>query len=318
MPDIDVLQMLQESKLATSDIAPQNFDIIAEHLEKEEMDAALQLIQEAFNEGNFDMRLIAYYFFNDFLKSGVKSFKDSFPVLMSLTKDHWEALRPSHRKEKQIESSFNWLFTHVINKLKYDDRLRKENKPSVWPVEVVQMSEEEFAKLQAVMAGFSEFIYQKWSHSSAKEKVNNLLKRVADLKPLIVPEVKKKIETPQEPEPVSEVVVKKEEPIAPSDRRDQIFFETAEMMNLIKKLKTFEKLAEKREFLKAALVSHDISQALAQFDPCFYFPKLFSNYFNLLARYSSAIAEHSQNQESLEWKALDRLYKIDLDQFSQW
>ena len=99
---------------------------------------------------------------------------------------------------------------------------------------------------------------------------------------------------------------------------DNTIFETPEMVNLIKKLKTFETLAEKGKFLKAALVSTDISQAISNFDPCFYFPKLFSTYFNLLARHSALIAEQSESQESLEWKALERLYKTDLDQFTQW
>jgi len=113
-------------------------------------------------------------------------------------------------------------------------------------------------------------------------------------------------------------VEEKAEPTASAQPLDSSIFETPEMMNLIKKLKTFEHLAEKEQFLKAAVVSNDISQVLAQFDPCFYFPKLFSTYFNLLARNSAAIAETSENQESIEWKALERLYKTDLDQFTQW
>lgn len=313
MTDFDILKSLQETKLAGADISQQDFDKIAGHLEKEEMDFATELIHEVLENGNFDMRLIAYLFYAEFLKFGVKSFKVAFPTFMTLIQDHWEALRPSHRKEKQIESSFNWFFTQVINKLKYNDRLSKEDKPLLWPAEVLQMSEEEFNQTKDVMAEFTHFFHQRWSQSSGKERISHLLKRVLDLKPLLVLEEKE-----QEAEPLEETVVeKKEEPPAAAPLESNPL-ETPEMLNLIKKLKTFEQLAEKGEFLKAALVSSDISQILAQFDPCYYFPKLFSNYFNLLARHSSSIAELSEQQESLEWKALDRLYKTDLDQFTQW
>lgn len=315
MSEPDLLQKLQESKLATGDISPQIFDKIATHVEKEEMDAAMQMIHEAFEEGNFDMRLISYYFYADFLKSGVKSFKEILPAFVALTTDHWEALRPSQRKEKQIESSFNWFFTHVINKLKYNDRLRKEDKPLVWSSEQLQMTEEEFLQLQDVVIRFNDFFHQKWAKSSSKERVSHLLKKIVDLKPLMVaePEVEQEVVLEEETK-----VKEKAEPTAPAHLLDTTLFETPELINLIKKLKTFEQLAEKQQFLKAAVVSNDISQILAQFDPCFYFPKLFSTYFNLLARNSAAIAETSENQESIEWKALERLYKTDLDQFTQW
>jgi hypothetical protein len=315
MVEIDILKHLQESKLATDDISPQIFDKIAEHIEKEEMDSAVALIQDAFGEGNFDMRLVSYYFYDDFVKSGVKSFKETLPIFMGLVKDHWEALRPLHRKDKQIESSFNWFFTQVVNKLKYNERLYKENKAPLWSPDILRMSQQDFGQLQETLKSFYDFFHERWEKSSAKERVGHLLKRIADLKPMLVekPEVAE--------EPVVEEVAPPEETVieAPPVRSfDTSMFETPEMMNLIKKLKTFETLAEKGKFRKAALVSTDISQAISNFDPCFYFPKLFSTYFNLLARHSSSIAEESENQEALEWKALERLYRTDLDQFTKW
>jgi hypothetical protein len=174
------------------------------------------------------------------------------------------------------------------------------------------MSEQEFSTLQETMSNFSHFFQQQWTRSTGKERVNHLLKRMTDLKPLLVIDEK----TTEKPVEIKEEAIQEDE--TQETQSSHEFYETPEMMNLIKKLKTFEKLSEKGEFLKAALVSNDISQILAQFDPCFYFPKLFSTYFNLLARHSSSIAELSQNQESLEWKALEKLYKIDLDQFTQW
>jgi hypothetical protein len=315
MIEIDILKQLQESKLATDDLSPQSFDKIADFIENEEMESALALIHEAFSVGNFDMRLVSYYLYGDFLKSGVKSFKETLPLFIRLVKDHWEALRPFHRKEKQIESSFNWFFTQVINKLKYNERLCRDSKTSLWPPEILSMTEQEFGHLKKTLEDFNGFFHEKWAQSPVKERVGHLLKKILDLKPMLV----------EEPEVIEELLVEEVvrpqeivEEAAPARSFDNAIFETPEMVNLIKKLKTFETLAEKGKFLKAALVSADISHAISNFDPCFYFPKLFSTYFNLLARHSALIAEQSENQESLEWKALERLYKTDLDQFTKW
>jgi hypothetical protein len=314
---------LQDVKLATSDISQQTFDKIASHIEKEQMDSAIEMIQEALEEGNFDIRLISYYFYADFLRSGVKSFKETFPIFMRLVKDHWEILRPFHRKEKQLESSFNWFFTQVNSKLKYNERLCKENKEPIWPLHVLQLSPQEHDELQETMASFSRFFYERWARSSGKDRVTNLVKKIADLKPLM--DEPAFVEDQEEPD-VEEAAemrsesleVKLEEKTQPTSSCDPSPFETAEMLGLLNKLKIFEALAEKRKFLKAAVVSTDILKEIASFDPCSYFPKLFSAHFNLLARHSSSIAEQSESQESLEWKSLERLYKTDLDQFIEW
>ncbi len=314
MIEIDILKQLQESTLATDDILPQIFDKIAEHVEKEEMDSAVVLIQESFGDGNFDMRLVSYYLYDDFVKCGVKSFKETLPIFMSLVKDHWEALRPFQRKDKQIESSFNWFFTQVVNKLKYNERLCKENKAPLWSPDTLRMSHQEFDQLQEILKNFYNFFHERWEKSSAKERLGHLLKRITDLKPMLIEKSEEVQEPIVEVAPPEEIVVE----ALPERSFEASIFETPEMMNLIKKLKTFETLVEQGKFRKAALVSADISQAISSFDPCFYFPKLFSTYFNLLARYSSSIAEESENQESLEWKALERLYRTDLDQFTKW
>jgi len=243
--------------------------------------------------------------------------------LTALVNDHWDALRPFHRKEKQIESSFNWYFTHVINKLKYNERLFKEKKQFFWPFSILQLTEAQFGELEESLQVFSRFFNDKWTDSPAKERVTHIIKKVADLKPLILDEKEaeeKEAEKMElQPEVVQEVVQEVHiEASLPMPQKEPSPFESDGMMKLIKKLTVFEKLIEKDELLKAALVSTDIAQAIASFDPCVYFPKLFASYFNLLARHSSAIGEQLENQETLQWKALEKLYKADPDQFIEW
>jgi hypothetical protein len=315
---LDVLKKpFKETQLAKEDILPQVFDKIASHIEKEEMPQAVEQILAVFEEGNFDMRLVSYYLYAHFLQKGFMSFNETLPIFKSLIIHEWESLRPIQRKDRQVESSFNWYFTHVINKLKYNERLMKEKKQLLWAS--THVSEKEFDELEKTLQDFMIFFHEKWAESPVKERVTHLVKKIGDLKPMILQE---KIEEVVEDKLVEEETSEPEEKveltamlIAPSQPG---LFESSEMMTLLKKLKTFEKLIEKGEFLKAAVVSNDLTQIISNFDPCAYFPKVFATYFNLLAKHSSSITDESNSQETLQWKSLDRLYKADVDQFVGW
>ena len=321
MVTLDVLkQSLAEIELAKDDISPQDFDQIASCVEKEEMETAVELIQSLFEVGNFDIRLISYYLYAHFLKKGVRSFIETLPIFQTLIGTEWKNLKPIQRKEKQVESSFNWFFTHVINKLKYNERLFKEKKPLLWSLSTLRFSEKEFAELQETLKSFNHFFQERWAQSPVKERVPHLIKKVTDLKPLILEVPKEEMVLPPIPEKIEkslEIPEVKQQPPPPLSENTALF-ETPEMMSLMKKLAIFEALIEKKNLLKAALVSADINQAIAHFDPSVYFPKLFASYFSLLARHSSSIADQSESLESLQWKSLEKLYKADLDQFIEW
>ena len=73
----------------------------------------------------------------------------------------------------------------------------------------------------------------------------------------------------------------------PSEPLDRAYDETAvtegsyHMRLLVNKMKAFERLIEKEQFPKAAVVADDINAIIAHFDPRIYFPRMFSK-FSLL------------------------------------
>lgn len=293
-------------QLAAEDVSQQQFDKIANLVEREDLEAAAEMIHPILAGGNFDIRLIVYYLYAHFLEEGVKSFPVTLPLLSSLLEKEWKVLKPTHRKERQVENSLNWLFTHLLAKLKYGEKVAKEGREHPLWQKSISLSEKEFTEVLKSAQGFHQFFYEKWEASPTKERVTHLVKKIEDLHPFIA--IVKEEEPVVEPEPV-----KLEEP-APLPEKS----ETDPMQVLLLKLKLFEALIEKKDYLKAAMVSQDITHEIEHFDPCHYFPKLFTEYFALLARHIPTLAEEWQNRESLQWKSLEKLYKNDLTRFSQW
>jgi hypothetical protein len=309
MTQLDLLRQRPE-RFAKEDISSQQFDQIANCAEKEQLEELEEQALKVLGDGNFDIRVIAYYFYAHFLKFGLKSLTETLPLFTELVEDQFEILRPLHRKEKQIENSFNWFFVHVLDKLKYHERLLKEKKSSSF----MELSGEEFTALLQTAGSFFDYFDKKWVQSATKERIAHVIKQIEDLKPIVLlqesvseeevaviePPTLPEISLPPEPSPSSEV------------------FDSIPMKGLMEKLKAFEALTQQGDFLKAALVSSDMAEMIAHFDPCLYFPKLFATYFKLLAEHADSIAAATESRDTLKWKALERLYKIDIEQFNHW
>jgi hypothetical protein len=324
MVQLDILQnAIKNFKPSLEDLPQQNFDQIVDLVEKEDLNKAAEIIQKIFNQGNFDVRLIAYYLYAHLLNHGVRSLNEILPLFTLLMKDYWEILRPFHKKEKQIENSLNWFFTSTLDQIKYGERLAKEGKAHpFWEKSIAQLTDTELLEILQTSSQFKDFFYAQWPQSSIQERVAHLIKKIEDLRPFIPLDKELKNASndllSNEPLECSQTASS-----SVSDKHEKAqesvsdLFQSVEMLNLIKKLKTFELLIKKKEFLKASLLSKNIAQNLEHFDPCIYFPKLFSSYFALLARYTSVLAEPTE-QELLQWKYLEKLCRTDLDQFLDW
>lgn len=88
--------------------------------------------------------------------------------------------------------------------------------------------------------------------------------------------------------------------------------------DLSRKLKIFEALIEKNDYLKAAVVAMDIDHLIENFDPLNYFPKLFAKYFSLIAKHVAALTDEFDKKDSLQTKSLEKLYRTDLEMFLEW
>lgn len=375
------LELLQNSLKNPASQSPsedpssqENFNKIVNLIEQEKINEAARLIEKSFAKGIPDIRLIVYYYYSHFFNHGIKSFIEIFPNITTLVQEHWETLQPHTSKEKQVQSSLNWFFSHVINKLKYCEKLYKDGRTHpVWEKSINEISKEELNKLGPISADFKNFFMEKWPKSPIKERVLHLIKKIDDMASLALnesnkldEEEKEEINVPLEPEhePVettttpeeipedtvdvsqTEEATFSEEPLQialaeepsetisaaknaedpslisqeqlPASNLFQEGFSLEKMEVFFQKLKVFELLISKNDYVKAALVAKDIDHQIENFDILEYFPKLFSNYFSLLAKNVAALSQQWDNKEALQLKFLEKLYRTDLDKFLNW
>lgn len=358
------------------------FDKIVTLIEKEKINEAASIIEGIFAKGNPDIRLIVYYYYAYFTNFGIKAFIDILPGLTMIINDYWEILRPFNRKEKQVQNSLNWLFTHVLTKLKYCEKIFKEGKiHPIWKKSTAEITIEEFNQIVKSVEEFKNFFFEKWPKSPTKDRLLHLVKKIDDFESLIV------VETPLEPT-MDEPLVLEQIPIVQeltsiSVKEEEILFEESihsivkdniqpmiddiqfldqrpielvmqsskteedsslqentssnvmtnetslpetstalfslgELEVFTNKLKVFESLIAKNDYLKAAIVAKDIEHWIENFDPISYFPKLFSNYYFLFSKHITALSEQFNNKESLQIKSLEKLYRVDQDRFINW
>ncbi|MGH2612204.1 MAG: type VI secretion system protein IglI family protein, partial [Rhabdochlamydiaceae bacterium] len=294
---LDVLQTsLETSQELQEEISQLAFDEIASFVESEDMDKAKKLIEEVFKKGNLDIRLITYYFYAHFLDVGVKSFKETLPFFITLLTKHEKILTPTNRKGKQIENSLNWFFSYLLTKIKYGEKLQKEGKTfPFWEKSTTQLSPPEFSEILDTVSNFTDFIETLLPQSLIKERVLHLYKKIEELRSFgMGQEISPLMTIESTSTPSMEVVeITKETPQIQSTNPSSEWA-SDEMMILVKKLKVFAMLIEKKNHLKAAIVSKDITHWIQNFDPTLFFPKIFANYFVLLAKHFAVLSEQSK------------------------
>ena len=289
------------------------FDTIVTCIEQEKMDEAAVAIETIFAKNIPDFRLIAYYFYAHFYEYGVVSFLEVFPELNTIINDHWDLLRPHHNKEKQIQNSLNWFVLQVINKLKYGEKLHKAGKGDpIWEKSTIHLTSDELNQIIRVTSGFKNFFYAKWPQSPINERIMHLVKVVEDLKNY-VEETSQVLESE-----VNALAIAPRE--LPEQQNLSFNFNSPEepLEGISNKIKLFELLIKKNEYIKAALVSKDIDHLIENFDPRVYFPKMFANYYSLIAKNVDAISAEWEKLETPQSKYLDKLYKTDFNLFVDW
>jgi flagellar biosynthesis GTPase FlhF len=84
---------------------------------------------------------------------------------------------------------------------------------------------------------------------------------------------------------------------------------------LLHKLAAFDKLVERQDFSRASVVATDVLHVIDHFDPLVYLPSLFSRFLSGLSAHAGRIEPQMQGSRSLSERALERLYRTDLNAF---
>jgi hypothetical protein len=87
------------------------------------------------------------------------------------------------------------------------------------------------------------------------------------------------------------------------------------LAQLMRKLAAFDTLVERQDFHRASVVAADVLHVVEHFDPRVYLPALFSRFFAGLSTNAEQVESLLQSTETLSFRSLDQLYRVDLDTF---
>lgn len=301
----DFSKLYEKAQPLEEEVFDVRFEEIDSFVDQEKFKEALPLIENIFNEGCLDIRLIMYRLFAEFAKNGPRSFTTIFPFIVTLLDDHWEKISPIKLREKYTFSSLVWLFSTLAKKLKRSSELQKDERPdALWKLSEKTLNLETIDTIEEELSRLSSFFSNRWEQTAIHEHILYIKKWLTPFKVTSSPPTEE--ETPTEPEP--------ETPPPPTN--DPLISKPMEL--LIKKLHTFSSLIENDEMTKAALLSDDIRTTLETFNPTLFFPKLFAPYLSLVAKHIDPLLSEWEQKGSPQWESLKELYDTDLDEFLEW
>ena len=298
------------------DSVSDEFVEIAQFVDQEDYKAAALKIKLQFDRDRYDIRLIGYFLYNEFSLLGPGSLNIIGAIFLSCQTKNKAAIGPEQRKAKYFNSTLAWFANTVSDQLSYHKSV-DSSKWSEWlesfPSELVQETVKTYSELvQALPIA---------DYKSSANAISRLLSfaRELDRELSVIPKPSEE-ETSvsnsklEHPEPVDSYVprVSSGKTLLPGRVELEV---SVQFMSLCEKLNAFEKVIERGDHKKAAMISNDVLAELEKFDPREHFPKLFSNFYSALTENVALIQPHWEQRDSLEWQMREQLYKVDLPSF---
>lgn len=270
-------------------------------------DAAVKA-EEIIEEGIYDIRIIGYFLHGVFIEQGVSVLPAVFRSLISLLTENWEAMGPSKKKEKHTQTSLNWFTKQLFKTLNYEE----DKKSSNWNVWVKEVSSDDVEEALEVGEELRRAL-----GTTLEDGAGSVLDGLTKIKDWLTAFQRVVY---REPEPEIEEVEQESESKTPmpalSDGEETVSTEGSYHLKLLlKKIMAFEQLIENEKFSMATLIVDDINEIIANFDPRVYFPKIFSKFSLLLALNIGELASYEEQKQTVEWKCMKDLYKVDIDSF---
>ncbi len=274
----------------------------------------------------YDIRIIGYSLYGHFITQGVGAMADIYQCLANLLRDNMDALGPAKNREKHIQTILNWIMKQLIKKLQYEEG-KNSNLYEGWISGVssdqIQEALDAGDELRRTLGPVLE--------DAAGPVLDGLIKVndwLTAFQRLVYREPEPEAE--EEPEEREEVEVEDEIEKTPREEKKSGFLAAFSLIDdgegvsiegsyhlklLIRKLEAFERLISAEKYSSAALIADDINSIIANFDPKVYFPKLFTRFTLQFAANINELITFEEHKNSVEWQAMQELYKVDLESF---
>lgn len=288
------------------------FDEIATLVQAGHYEKAASLSEEIFVDKIYDIRIICYFLYGYWLEQGLLSLDEVICTLNQIILKNWETISPVSKREKNTQSSLNWLFQQVLKKSQFEER----RNTVLWQHWQASIHIEDVDKLLESSETFRLNIKDQIQDSNVDSVIKveiwlRAFQRLLNHSPALEQVESVKLEAPE----INTIEVKNIVSV-PAVINDSMKIEFSHHMQLfLKKLAAFEYLLQEQNFPKAAVVADDINQTLANFDPTVYFPKTFETFAKLKVLNFEKLSLYENQRGSPQWQAMQAWLKIDVDGF---
>ncbi|WP_257447005.1 type VI secretion system protein IglI family protein [Archangium lipolyticum] len=279
------------------------------------LDAA-RAAEALLRQGIYDVRLVGPYLLGLFIEGGLESMPVVFHSLSKTLLLNWPTFGPRERKDVFADGGLRW-FLKVLNKhLEHHERLKDQTWQRWSLPSNREPLEQALALSEEIFSAFGRVMPRNGCEAPFRRLSQWLEGHLASL-PTPAP--------PDEPEPEPEEEPEEEEAQAPSRPAESMRSAptpagpsmpvSPALAQLMSKLAAFDTLVERQDFLRASVVAADVLNVVEHFDPRVYLPALFSRFFAGLSTNAEQVEPLLQSTETLSFRALDQLYRVDLQTF---
>jgi hypothetical protein len=280
----------------------------------EYMDAA-RAAEELLRQGIYDVRLVGPYLLGLFIEGGLAAMPVVFHSLSKSLLLNWPSFGPRERKDVFADGGLRW-FLKVLNKhLEHHERL-KDEKWQRWSLPSNREPLEQALTLsEEIFSAFGRVMPRNGCEAPFRRLCQWLEGHLQSL-PSPAPQQEPEPEPEDEPAQVEDSQARPVEPArsAPAAAGPTMPVSPA-LAQLMRKLAAFDTLLERHDFQRASVVAADVLNVVEHFDPRVYLPALFSRFFVGLSMSAEQVEPLLHSTETLSFRALDQLYRVDLDAF---
>jgi len=267
--------------------------------------------------GVYDVRLVGPYLLGLFLDGGLGSLPILFHSLSSTLLYNWQSFGPSERKDVFADGSLRWLLKVLNKHIEHHERLKNDTWKRWSAPANREPLEQALALSEEIFASFGRVMPRNGCEAPFRRLTQWMEGHLQSLPlpappPAPTPEVTNE---PVEPEPVSARPPAELPRAVPEPPAGPTLPVSAPMAQLMLRLAAFDTLMERQDYRRASVVAADVMQLMERFDPRVYLPTLFSKFFSGLSRHADEVEPLLHGTDSLGFRALDQLYRVDLDAF---
>ena len=283
----------------------------------------VDLARNLLDAGVCDVRVIGFDLFGSVLEGGPAAVPAIFEVLVQALTARWAALRPIEKKPKITDASLAWLFRSIVDRIDFQQRLAD----TTWARWLDGSNADVVARADDRALRLRELVVELADAPRALQHLSDLIGRLEQhFNRLPVPEM-----DPPEFEEQDEVVVVDEddEPEPPPEEPEPavvafprvrlgeppaVIESSPRIEELKRKIAVFQRLVERDNLQRAAIVADDLTGILHHLDPRLYLPRLLAPHYRRLAEHAEDLAPYLRAPEGAQ-SAFEQLYLVDVEEF---